>query len=84
LDAYYKSLLEERSTFLLDLPFYAFGFELDDESDAQSIHEKYSDMTREVESVMPERVISYNVLWTANWFIFIPRSQMQFGPFNLK
>ena len=85
LDALYRAALEKaHSDSVLDLPFSALGVTLTKDSTAEEIHEMYGSLMRGAEKWMSTTEASYNVLWTTEWFVLIPRSKEKHGLCSLK
>ena len=84
LDAYYKACLPEGDVTELKVPFRAFGVRLDGNWQESEIHEAYLGLLQDARPWLKEETASYNVIWTVDWFILIPRCHEKHGRCSLK
>ena len=84
LDAYYKACLPESDVTALNVPFHAFGVRLGGDWQESEIHEAYLRLLKDARPWLTEETASYNVIWTMDWFILIPRCQEKRGRSSLK
>lgn len=83
LDELYKTSVQNQASLLKDLPFLAFGVGLDGTEGIQRLLRDYQDLLEKAKRRLGDDFGSYNLIWTKNWMILIPRSQAGSGPCNL-
>eukprot|EP00210_Caulerpa_lentillifera_P007950 g7589.t1 len=82
-DELYKSSVHKEANLVKDLPFLAYGVGFNGSEGIHNLHEDYYELIKRAREHLGDAFLSYNLVWTRNWMILIPRSQAASGPCNL-